>query len=250
MKAVGAFMLVIMLLGAEVLHAGMHTPPATPTATPTCTPGACAPPSCPPGGAIVCQPCGCDCRCAPTATPTPTPPGAGCAGDCDGDGRVTIAELVRGVAVALGIAPAARCGAYADCGASGCLQRLVEAVADSLHGCARTVTPTATPPACGDPATQRRFVTCRQAGDAEACAAAGGRWGPFPYSQRPGCFCPTGQNGCPCAASTDCLGRCFAFASQSCAELRTGLCSGEEPRAGCWCEFGPDGVAWALCDDP
>lgn len=57
---------------------------------------------------------------APTATPTATPPSAPTptatispplAGDCDGDGAVSVDELVRAVAIALESAPLASCPA-------------------------------------------------------------------------------------------------------------------------------------------
>jgi hypothetical protein len=80
------------IFGDENLPA-LETP--TPTASPSSTPSAS--PSASP-------------LLAPTATPSPlptsTPP---VPGDCDGDGAVTISELVRGVAIALGQRAAAEC---------------------------------------------------------------------------------------------------------------------------------------------
>ena len=49
-------------------------------------------------------------------TPTPCPPIAACVGDCDGDGSVDTAELLRGVTIGLGLSPPAACLAF-DCGA-------------------------------------------------------------------------------------------------------------------------------------
>jgi hypothetical protein len=68
------------------------------------------------------------------ATPTPTPLVA-CPGDCDGNGAVTIAELVRGVAMALG-RPVAPC-ANADLDGSGfvVVNEIVAAVAAASDGC-------------------------------------------------------------------------------------------------------------------
>ena len=71
-----------------------------------------------------------------TPTPTPTPGGsARCAGDCDGDGAVTIAELVREVAWGLGHR-VATCG-NADLDANGCIgiDELVAAVVAATEGC-------------------------------------------------------------------------------------------------------------------
>ena len=60
-----------------------------------------------------------------------------CAGDCDGDARVTVAEIVRAVAVALGSAPLSTCEA-ADADASGTvtIDDLVAALGAALDGCA------------------------------------------------------------------------------------------------------------------
>ena len=71
---------------------------------------------------------------APTPTPTPT---HACAGDCDGNGVVTIAELVRGVALAL-LRDVAAC-ANADLDASGAVRvnELVAAVSAATEGCPR-----------------------------------------------------------------------------------------------------------------
>ncbi|MFN8640956.1 MAG: hypothetical protein U0802_04585 [Candidatus Binatia bacterium] len=72
---------------------------------------------------------------APTPTPTPTLRPV-CAGDCDGDGLVTIAELVRAVSVALGEAAAPPC-AGADLDADGriVVNELVAAVNAAIAGC-------------------------------------------------------------------------------------------------------------------
>lgn len=56
-----------------------------------------------------------------------------CVGDCDGDARVTIDELLRGVAMALGDQPANACPAF---GAPVSIARLVDAVDNALSGCA------------------------------------------------------------------------------------------------------------------
>jgi hypothetical protein len=70
---------------------------------------------------------------AATATAAPPPI---CTGDCDGNGRVTISDLVRGVSIALGNAPLAACPAF-DCAGThqvpiSCLIRGVNA---ALQGC-------------------------------------------------------------------------------------------------------------------
>lgn len=64
--------------------------------------------------------------------------GAACPGDCNGDGRVAVDELVRGVAIALGAAPLASCIAI-DRNRDGTvmIDELVGAVRAALDGCAR-----------------------------------------------------------------------------------------------------------------
>lgn len=119
-----------------------------------------------------------------------------------------------------------------------------------------TATPHLTPPPtpCGDPSVTERFALC-QATESEAeCESAGGSWITYPFSGREGCLCSTGQAGCPCTASSDCVGRCFApFADAStapCSTVHQGTCSAEEPQAGCWCQFAEDGRSDGFCNDP
>lgn len=72
---------------------------------------------------------------------------AACVGDCDGDGGVTIAELVRLVGAALG-QPSVACAIDADVPIT--IDRLVRAVANALVGCRgfpSTPTPTESSPA-------------------------------------------------------------------------------------------------------
>ena len=78
---------------------------------------------------------------SPTPTPVPGSPTATfgfqpCPGDCDGDGMVTIDELVTAVNIALGSAGVAACPA-ADHDQSGAvtIDELVRAVNAALSGC-------------------------------------------------------------------------------------------------------------------
>jgi hypothetical protein len=77
----------------------------------------------------------------PTATaappPTPTPPTAPCAGDCNGNGAVTVDEIVKGVNIALGSLPPSACTA-ADPNGDGdvTVNELVKAVNAALGSCA------------------------------------------------------------------------------------------------------------------
>lgn len=74
----------------------------------------------------------------PTATPLPTAtsgPG-GCAGDCAGDGAVTVDDLLKAVNVALGTSPVTLCTA-ADGNGDGAvtINELLAAVNRALDGC-------------------------------------------------------------------------------------------------------------------
>jgi glucose/arabinose dehydrogenase len=84
-----------------------------------------------------------------------------CAGDCGGDGVVSVDDLVRAVNVALNLQPIANCGA-ADPGGDGrvSIDELIRAVGSALRGCDATPTETpspsppvvtATPSATGSP---------------------------------------------------------------------------------------------------
>jgi hypothetical protein len=71
-----------------------------------------------------------------------------CVGDCNGDGAVSVAELIEGVRIALGDAPLSECPAF-DGSGDGELRiaELVSAVGAALAGCPPTPPPsdTATP---------------------------------------------------------------------------------------------------------
>jgi len=68
-----------------------------------------------------------------------------CPGDCDGNGTVTIVEVIRGVSIALGRTALTECPAF-DRNADGqiTVNELISAIAAVLHGCVAD-TPTATP---------------------------------------------------------------------------------------------------------
>lgn len=107
-----AFLIVFALAGLPAPVAA-QTGDATATETPTDTPTV-----------------------TPTITPTQTPPVSSCAGDCDARYAVTIDDLMRAVAVALGGAPQNDCLA-ADINRDGrvTVDELVAAVGSALHGC-------------------------------------------------------------------------------------------------------------------
>jgi hypothetical protein len=67
---------------------------------------------------------------------------AECVGDCDGDGAVSIAELVSGIDVALGNLPPSACAAFACSSGITAISCAVRAVRNALDGCdAPTPTP-------------------------------------------------------------------------------------------------------------
>jgi hypothetical protein len=72
----------------------------------------------------------------PTRGPTSTrrPPADECVGDCDGDGHISISEIVRGVALALGN-PATPCADFDPEGDGVGIAALVKAVNGALYGC-------------------------------------------------------------------------------------------------------------------
>lgn len=81
----------------------------------------------------------------PTPTATPTPATPACPGDCNGDGVVTVAELVSCVAGALGDGMV--CAAVdTNHNGSAEISELIAAVNAALNGCPVTPTPTATLP--------------------------------------------------------------------------------------------------------
>jgi cysteine-rich repeat protein len=73
---------------------------------------------------------------------------AQCVGDCDGDGKVTITELIIGVNIVLGGQPASACLAFQDGSGKVSISQLIKGVNDALGGCpvsAPTNTPINTP---------------------------------------------------------------------------------------------------------
>jgi hypothetical protein len=71
---------------------------------------------------------------------------AECIGDCDGDGGVSIEELVSGIDITLGNLPPSACAAFACGSVAASISCAVRAVRNALDGCqAPTSTPTPTP---------------------------------------------------------------------------------------------------------
>lgn len=74
----------------------------------------------------------------PTSPPgnTPTPGSGGCPGDCNGDGAVTVDEVISGVNIALGNVPVSACPAMDDNGDSDVtVDEILKAVNAALNGC-------------------------------------------------------------------------------------------------------------------
>jgi hypothetical protein len=69
---------------------------------------------------------------------------AQCVGDCNGDGEVTIDELVLGVNIALGDQPVSACPAFADNEGQVTMAQLILGVNNALNGCPAVPTPTPT----------------------------------------------------------------------------------------------------------
>jgi len=69
-----------------------------------------------------------------------------CSGDCDGDGKVTVSELIRGVNIALEKQPLEVCPEF-DTNGMGSVEvaELVQAVSASLYGCPPVTPGTPTP---------------------------------------------------------------------------------------------------------
>jgi len=74
--------------------------------------------------------------------PVPKAAAAACVGDCSGDGKVSVAELIVGVRISLGEIPLSQCAAF-DATPDGKLHidELVLAVNAALKGCPATPTP-------------------------------------------------------------------------------------------------------------
>lgn len=105
---------------------------------------------------------------------------------------------------------------------------------------------------CGDPTVMAQYPTCRAAQDQTTCEDAGGSWTAIGLSPDPLCVCPTGQAGCTCTRSTECLAPCRAPTSggvMECEGVTEGECAAHAPFAGCWCFFDENGTPSGICID-
>lgn len=72
----------------------------------------------------------------PLATVTPTPEVVACVGDCNGDGEVSVDELVVGANIALGLSDLSECPPFdADRRGTVTVDELLQGVANSIAGC-------------------------------------------------------------------------------------------------------------------
>jgi hypothetical protein len=92
---------------------------------------------------------------------------------------------------------------------------------------------------CGDATVKAKYASCMATKDAQSCAGLGGTWR-SPGGSAGQCVCPTGQDGCLCTKSSDCLAVCGAPASQpvtstTCNGVTNFACTSTGGGAGCWC---------------
>ena len=74
-----------------------------------------------------------------------TPVRAQCVGDCGGKGTVTIADLILGVNIVLGVQPPSACSAFQNASGQVDIAQLIKAIGNALDGCTPVAdTPTAT----------------------------------------------------------------------------------------------------------
>ena len=93
--------------------------------------------------------------------------------------------------------------------------------------------------ACGDPAVKALYASCRATQDSASCTDLGGVWRTVGAGPGGTCVCPTGEGGCPCMASSDCLGACSAwmnpYDASSCNNVTSFTCTSTGGDKGCWC---------------
>lgn len=108
--------------------------------------------------------------------------GQTCVGDCDGDAMVEITDLIRGVNIALGVADVSTCEAFANAQGRVAIAQLVKGVGNALNGCSAMTprpTPTRTPQAGAGCAGKPDGTTCDAGTDsAHTLTCSGGTCGP------------------------------------------------------------------------
>jgi CSLREA domain-containing protein len=125
-----------------------------------------------------------------SATPTPTPRATAtlCVGDCNGDGIVTVNEIILMVDIALGYLPASACTAGdADHDGSVTISEIVAAVNSALNGCpCGFIGPRMCGGACPIPTD-----VCQPLPDDSACVCRPGELRPTPTATATGTATPT-----------------------------------------------------------
>ncbi|MBM4352429.1 MAG: hypothetical protein FJ109_01315 [Deltaproteobacteria bacterium] len=91
---------------------------------------------------------------------------------------------------------------------------------------------------CGNP---DKYKDCTWDLAQDKCLEQGGKWGTWGLSPIPSCMCPSGDGGCPCHSSNDCVGPCYAPLDGDCSKYTVGHCSETKMMFGCFCMFGQEG---------
>lgn len=103
-----------------------------------------------------------------------------------------------------------------------------------------------------NPALHREALErCLETRDQAACESAGGSWERGGLLAEFHCFCTTGQSGCPCTESSQCLGNCAGPPSAigDCPTVHAGVCEGTAPAFGCRCVALEPGRFTGFCSD-
>ena len=81
-----------------------------------------------------------------------------CVGDCRGESKVDITDLITGVNIALGILPVSACQAFENTEGNVDIAQLIQGVNNALNGCPSPSTPSVTVPATASPTPTVTFT--------------------------------------------------------------------------------------------
>jgi hypothetical protein len=87
--------------------------------------------------------------------------------------------------------------------------------------------------------TREQYGACTVSSDEQSCTDNGGVWTYWSGVDEWECECETGDEGCPCTTSNDCVGYCIADSYQDCSGITVGECI--PPGGGCFCYFFEEG---------